>query len=242
MGVRDWFSRRSKSRPTVEGTSPGGSRLIRYGGAEFDGPTFGFSEEDVSALAEQRERVYESVFGKCDVVLHELIPLVPHIDVYRFPPSGPRDYFTYVTSGMSDAPQQAPEELGKQVRRVELVFYASEANEHYPALLRRLAHFPHDNHTWLHWGHTMPNGSPPEPLFGEGPLDALLFIPTLVRPDANLGERLSWGGDPINLLWCVPITMAECEYKLQHGTDAVYDLFDRVGYPFVFAGSRQSYV
>jgi hypothetical protein len=224
------------------GTSPGGSRLIKYGGSEFAKPTFGFPEDDVSALVEQRERVYAAIFGESDTVFHELMPIVPHIDVYCFPPFGKRTFTTYVTFGMSDIPQSSPVELGNDARRVEIVFYASQPAECYSELLRRLAHFTHDNQTWLHWGHTMPNGTPPEPLFGEGTLNSLLFMPTIVQPDSDLGKRLFLGGDPVNLLWCVPVTMAECEYKLHHGIDAIYDLFDRVNHPFVYSGSRQSYV
>ncbi|MEY4565829.1 MAG: hypothetical protein RLY14_799 [Planctomycetota bacterium] len=89
---------------------------------------------------------------------------MPHIDVYRFPPNGKRDVFTFVTGGMSDLPMNAPSELGADYRRAELVFYSKENRDDYPELLRRLAHFVHDNRTWLHWGHTMPNGQPPEPL------------------------------------------------------------------------------
>jgi len=241
VGLRDWFRRGGKG-PRVRGTSPGGSSLITYGGGEFTKPQLGFSEEDLSDLVARRETVYEEVFGKSDTVFHELMPLVPHVDVYRFPPAGQRNFTTYVSSGMSDLPQSSPAELGKDVRRIELVFYSSGQSDDYSELLRRLAHFPHDNKTWLHWGHTIPNGTPPQPVFNAPPLEALLFIPTIVQPDHTLGERLSWQGEAINLLWCVPITMAECEYKLRNGTDAIFDLFDRVQHPFVFSGARKSYV
>lgn len=241
MGFKDWFRRRAQG-PTVMGTSPGGSRLIKYGSAEFQKPQFGFPEEGFSHLIAARESVYSALFGESDTVLHEFLPIVPHIDVYRYPPTGDRGFITYVTSGMSDFSQSSPPELGKDARRVELVFYADQHHDEYPELLRRLAHFPHDNQSWLHWGHTMPNGTPPEPVFGAAPLDSLLFIPTVVHPDQSLGERLAWEGEPVNLLWCVPITTAECEYKLQHGTDAMFALFDRVNHPFVFSGVRRSYV
>jgi hypothetical protein len=193
-------------------------------------------------LVQAREDVYETLFGKCDFVYHEMLPLVPHIDVYRFPPSGSRAFHTFVTSGMSDLSMNSPAELGGSVRRVELVFYASEDKQEYQELLRRLAHFPHDNHTWIHWGHTMPNGTPPTPVFGSKALDTLFFMPTIVRPDSELGDQLSWNGDPVNLVWCVPISTAECQLKLERGAEAIYDLFQEKRHPFVFAGDRKSYV
>jgi hypothetical protein len=65
----------------------------------------------------------------------------------------------------------SPADLGQDSRRVELVFYAADDSEEYADLLRCLAHFPHDNNTWLHWGHTLPNVIPRASLFGDGPLD-----------------------------------------------------------------------
>ena len=157
-------------------------------------------------------------------------------------PNGKRDFYSFVTGGMSDMPMNSPSELGGESRRIELVFYASDDSQEYAEFLRRLAHFAHDNNTWLHWGHTMPNGTPPTPLFGNDALDTIFFMPSIVSPDSQLGERLTIKSDPVNLVWCVPITNAECQHKLDNGTDALYDLFDANDHPFVFAGQRASYI
>ena len=228
--------------PKIIGTSPGGSRLLKYGGAEFNESKIGFTEELNDELFELREKIYSEIFGECDTVLHELMPYVPHIDVYRFPPSSRRNFFTYVTGGMSDQPMASPEELGREYRRVELVFYSAEDRPEYSEILRRLAHFPHDNTTWLHWYHSMPNGSPTRPIFDEGALDSFFFMPSIVPPDSTLEERLSWRDEPVKLVWCVPITTAECQLKLERGSDAIYDLFDQHQHPFIFTGDRASYV
>jgi hypothetical protein len=193
-------------------------------------------------LVGKRESVYRDLFGESDIVLHEMIPFVPHVDVYRFPPSKMRPFFTYVTGGMSDLEMNSPPKAGANYRRIELAFYASEDKPEYPELLRRLAHFPHDNRTWIHWGHSMPNGLPPQPVFGTGPLDCLFFMPSIVKPDSELGAHLQWQGARIELVWCVPITTKECDVKLKLGTDALYDLFDVNEHPFVFSGSRKSYI
>ena len=242
MGLRDWLRRRKQPGPQVAGTSRGGSRLLKYGGEEFTRPEFGFTEESSQELTEAREKAYDTLFGEAGSVYHEMLPFVPHVDVYRYPPTDERPFYTLVTGGMSDLPMNSPEELGSDFRRAELVFYASEGRDEYQELLRRLAHFPHDNNTWLHWGHTMPNGSPPEPLFGSQSLDSFFFMASIVRPDSELGERLIWQSEPVNLVWCVPVSTAECELKLEHGADALYDLFDEHKHPFVFPGDRRSYV
>lgn len=240
MAMKDWFRR--KPAPKTVGRSTGGSRLIKYGDGETPKPEIGFLEESTLANTEERERVYADLFGESDTVLHELLPLKPHIDVYRFPPSRKRDFFTFVTGGVSDLPMNVPAELGADCRRAELIFYSAENRDEYPELLRRLGHFVHDNNTWLHWGHTMPNGQPPEPLLGTDNLDTLFFMPTIVGPDSSLGEQLRIESEPVNLIWCVPITTAECQLKLDDGADDLYDLFDANEHPFVFTGDRQSYV
>ncbi len=241
MPLRDWFGRKKKEGPRQVGTSKGGSRLLKYGDANDGNSPMGFLEESTLLFTEEREKVYGQLFGEFDNVFHELLPLVPHIDVYQFAPRGKRQFYTYVTGGMSDLPMNSPEELAANYRRVELVFYATEDNEEYSHLLRQLAHFPHNNATWLHWGHTMPYGDPPAPLFGAGPLDSIFFMPSIVQPDSHLGERLTLDSDPVNLVWCVPITSAECQLVLDSGTDALYDLFEEHDHPFVFSGQRASY-
>lgn len=238
--MKDWFRR--KPPPEQVGESKGGSRLIKYGNGEAPKPEIGFLEESTLANTEDRERVYSELFGESDTVLHELLPLIPHIDVYRFSPNSKRDFFTFVTGGMSDLRMNAPTELGAEYRRIELVFYSTENRDDYPELLRRMAHFVHDNNTWLHWGHTMPNGQPPEPLFNTKRLDTLFFMPSIVTPDSSLGEKLQIDSDPVQLVWVVPITTAECQLKLDDGTDALYDVFDANDHTFVFSGDRRSYV
>jgi hypothetical protein len=67
-------------------------------------------------------------------------------------------------------------------------------------------------------------------------------MPSIVKPDSTLNDRLKIDAEPVQLIWCVPITIAECQLKLDDGTDALYDLFDAMDHPFAFSGDRQSYV
>ena len=242
MSIRQWLANKLGSGPKVVGTSKGGSRLIKYGGHEFDRTQFGFTDESTQELVELREKSYDSIFGKSDLVYHEIMPMVPHIDIFKYPPTAERPFYTFITSGMSDIPMTLPKELSSEYRRIELVLYTSEDKPEFSEMLRRLAHFPHDNQTWLHWGHTMPNGTPAELLFDSSCLDSFFFIPSIVRPDSELGKRLIWQGEPIHLVWCVPISTAECNYKLEKGSNAIYDLFDKFDHPIAFSSNRKSYV
>ena len=135
-----------------------------------------------------------------------------------------------------------PPDVSDAPCRVELIFYCSDPKEEYLETIRRLAHFPHDNKTWLGPGHTMPNGNPPAPLWGSAILDSFLFMPTIVKPDGSLPNQLVLGGQPVHFLWVVPLSSPECDLKLKKGFDAILDLFDVHQHPHVFDTGRKSYV
>ena len=108
--------------------------------------------------------------------------------------------------------------------------------------MRWLAHFPHNQKTWIGSGHTIPNGNPPEPMWGSKDLDTILLLETIVQSDAELPRKLDLAGDPVHFLWIVPLTTAECELKLEKGLGAILNLFDKNRHPHVFDAARASYV
>ncbi len=226
-----------KGRPRTE-TTPGGSEILPYAAAK---PPVSFPPEAMDRRRKQRESVYEAFFGPCDFVDHEVGLQAPHVDVYVYPAGYEgRDFVTLVTGGMSDLRLRVPR--GEKVRRTELVVYVHEPKKEYIAILRLLAHFPHDHRTWFDHGHTFPNGNPAQPLFEGSALDTLLLLDSIVHPDGTLDQHLQIEKDPVHLLWVVPITSAECELKLREGTNAILDLFDRIQHPLLLNESRRSYV
>jgi hypothetical protein len=178
-----------------------------------------------------------------------VLPQIPHIDVYTIKrifkrPSGDEEFYVLMTGGMSDLEMTVPR--AAQARdvapRVELIFYCAEPREEYIATLRWVAHFPRDSKSWLGHGHTMPNGNPPEPFWGSDKLDTLFFLPPIITKDQKLPSELSLGGQPVEFLWVVPLTTAECNFKLKNGFDAILDLFGQNKHPYVFDPKRKSYV
>jgi hypothetical protein len=105
-----------------------------------------------------------------------------------------------------------------------------------------LAHFPHDQKTWIGAFHTIPNGNPPAPLWGSPNLDTLFLLPPIVKIDQNLQEELVLDGEGVNFLWIVPLTTPECNLKLAKGSSAILDLFQKNRHPHVFDPNRKSYV
>jgi hypothetical protein len=67
--------------------------------------------ERVYGDSESIERIsdhIEKYIGVPSVVLHEKISDLVHVDVHVVPPGGERDFYTLITSGMSDRPMKAP--------------------------------------------------------------------------------------------------------------------------------------
>jgi hypothetical protein len=219
------------------------SIVLRYGREAFSKTPVGFPTESSLRFGAVREAAYNKMFGEAASVSHELVPLTPHVDVYAFPGGQKgRSFHTLVTGGMSDLQMTLPALARGAPRRVELIFYCFEPRAEYIDTLRRMAHFPHDNQTWIGYGHTMPNGNPPEPLWGSSVLNTLLFMPTIVRPDSSLPAELILDGEPVHFLWVVPLTTPECNLKLVDGFDAILDLFQENRHPHVFDPARGSYV
>jgi suppressor of fused protein SUFU len=225
--------------------APDGTEIIRHDEVETQ---IGVTDKNTAGFKKCRETAYEKLFGEALGVSHELLPLIPHIDIYTFKRTLKRDgadqvVYSLVTGGMSDLEMTLPRRAPKDVpRRVELIFYCSEPRGEYISTLRWVAHFPHNAKSWLGHGHTMPNGNPPEPFWGSTGLDTLLFMPPIIATDQNLASELKLEAEPVHFLWVVPLTTAECNFKLEKGFDAILDLFDQHQHPYVFDPNRRSYV
>jgi hypothetical protein len=226
-----WFNKKK---------APDGTNIVQHENIETK---FGVTKGTAGSV-QAREAVYARLFGTPLSVSHEAFPLVPHIDVYTFRRSqGDKGVYSLVTGGMSDLEMTLPRRADKDApRRVELIFYCSEPRDEYISTLRWVAHFPHDSKSWLGHGHTMPNGNPPEPLWGSTALDTLFFLPPIVKKDQTLPSELNLGGEPVHFLWVVPLTTAECNFKLTNGFDAMLNVLQENRHPYVFDPHRKSYV
>ena len=136
--MASWFGKKK---------APDGTNIVRHGNIETKlGVTTG-----TEGFGQAREAAYKRLFGEPVSVSHEVFPLVPHIDVYTFKRSqGNEEVYSLVTGGMSDLEMTLPRKADKDApRRVELIFYRSEPRDEYISTLRWVAHFPHDNKSWL---------------------------------------------------------------------------------------------
>ncbi len=197
-----------------------------------------------------RDEVYARVFG-ADCQRYADEEGSPPIEVRRYPGTpvgdGPR-CDTWVTSGMSDV--ALVDEEGDSLRR-ELVFYAPPGGD-FTVGLRAIASYPFENETYLDHGHSIQSFGT---LFVPGGADALLaddtarvelphlvLLSPLVRQHRRIGEQLELDGQPLQLLWVVPISAAEHALKRKEGTSALLDLFERVRHPWLFNAKRRCYL
>jgi hypothetical protein len=122
--------------------------------------------------------------------------------------------------------------------RAEILLYASEASGWMFNVLKGLAEMPFDQSSFLHWGHTVPNG---KPMTAQPSLltNFFFFQPCMEAEDF---DQLVIEGDEVSILWMVPITDAELAYKRAHGANALLDLFAEHELSQVIDESRASLV
>ena len=217
--------------------SESGSPIYRYSESEAKGfqPAFGDSD-NIEAIAKHIEKHV----GPPDQVFHELVSTLVHIDVHMVAPTPQRNFFTLVTSGMSDKPMTVPEDA-EEFRYAELAIclpptwkldeesFKVEVNYWPVRWLKTLARFPHEFDTWLGMGHTIPTGDPPEPYADNTKLCCMMLLTnSLVEDDFDTLEL----SDRIVHFWTlVPLYREEMEYKLKHGVEALVEKLDKIGGP-----------
>lgn len=194
-----------------------------------------FPDMDGEAI-EQIEAHIEQHIGSCAFVWHELISDVVHIDIHVIAPTPERDFFTLVTTGMSDQPMHVPQGVeALQYAEVMLCLPSSwtvtedgfkQDENYWPVrLLKWVARLPHTYQTWLGEGHTIPNGDPPQPLASNTQLCAVLLSrPMLCSEDFwQLPVR---AGKTVQFYSLLPIYQEELDIKLKYGIERLYEGFD----------------
>jgi len=200
------------------------SRIIRH--TEPSKREFASGDSPFLELIDQH--IKEHV-GEPQTVIHEIASEFVHIDVHVVPPRPGRDFYTLVTSGMSNKPMTTPKQAkGRGFEFAELmlcmpsswnienyqVVSGESSEKDWPLLwLRRLARFPHEYKTWLWWGHSIPNGDPALPLSATTQLCGwVLAEPKLVPDSFKLLTRPD--GAKIFFFAVVPVYKEEMAIKI----------------------------
>ena len=182
---------------------------------------------------------FERHMAGVDIVFHEIASPYVHVDVHRIPAAAGRDYQVLFTTGMAERPMAAPENA-VELRFAELmvglpaswpVTQESFGDErlYWPVRwLKRLARFPHEYTTWLGWGHTVPNGDPPEPFAPNTGFCGILLLSPLSLPSDAWHVPVDEDRD-VQLYTLTPLYAEEMDFKLRYGTDALVERFEKAG-------------
>lgn len=238
-------------KPRAE-TSPGGSAILRHGAR-----TAGWAPPAESRAMEEIENHFGRFFGPPETVLHELASGVVHIDVHVIRPRPERNWWTLFTTGMSDLPMNVP--AGAEEHRfAELVLAlppewdldavtgvppaAGVERWYWPIRwMKMLARLPHEHGTWLGFGHTMPNGDPPEPMAPGTKLCGWLLLPPVTVPEEGWAVELA-DGRSVRLYSMHALHPEEMSLKLNEGTGALLEAFNRAKVSEVLNPRRASSV
>jgi Suppressor of fused protein (SUFU) len=186
---------------------------------------------------EALEAHYAKHFGKSSGVYHEILSDLVHIDVYMYPATSQRDFHVLATIGMSALPMQVPEgaedfQFAELLIALPKTWKLDEASlqqeSHYFPIrwLKYLARMPHQYQTWLGFGHTIPNGDPPQPLAENTSLCGLVLLPPIL-----FGEEFSpvqkENNSNVHIWAIVPLYEEEIALKLKNNVEALFEGFEK---------------
>lgn len=105
-------------------------------------------------------------------------------------------------------------------------------------LLASMAAFPASHRAWLAPGHTLPNGSPPQPYVNGLDFSGVLIAPPLML----LPEARAYSGEAgeVALYGMVPVFEREMEIKTEKGAAELFNRLDRHGVTELLNVNRRS--
>ena len=145
-------------------------------------------------------------------------------DVLHVQPVNSRPYHTLITAGMSSVAMQVPPDVTAP-QRLELMMTLPEGwkagDDWATHLLQSLSKLPRERKGWLGWGHTVPNGDPPQPLAPHTELCGVIIAPSLLVPVAFY--ELDIDGERVAFYGVIPLYREELELHARAGMAALLE-------------------
>ncbi|WUR85895.1 suppressor of fused domain protein [Streptomyces phaeochromogenes] len=152
-----------------------------------------------------------------EVVDYDLGPerreIVPDLRVLVVEPGPRSDSWAYLTAGCWAS-------MEKHSHGLEFVMTAHVRDQRFIDLMAMIAYYHGGGHR-LDLEHSMPIGKPWVP--GSNCDHLLISLPYLHGPDL---EHCPLPGGHARILWTLPVTTAEIEFRRRHGHEALEKLFD----------------
>ncbi|MEU1305374.1 suppressor of fused domain protein [Streptomyces shenzhenensis] len=175
---------------------------------------------DARLLAAEAVESHVRVFFEghsVEVVAYDLGPerrqVAPDLRVLVVGPGPRSDSWSYVTAGCWAA-------MEKYGHGLEFVMAAHVRDQRFIELMAMIAYYHCGGHQ-LDLEHTMPIGEPWLP--GSTCDHLLISLPYLYGPGL---DHCSVPGGHARILWTLPVTAAEIEFRKRHGHEALEQLFD----------------
>ncbi|WP_299120929.1 suppressor of fused domain protein [uncultured Tenacibaculum sp.] len=212
--------------------SESGSPIYRYKGSDKNIFEIASGESSIDEISNHIEKY----IGEIHMVFHEIISDQVHIDIHWVKPTKERPFHTLITSGMSDKPMNTPADI-QDSSYTELSIclpenwkisedsFKDEKNYWPIRWLTYLARFPHKYNTWLSYGHTIPNGNPPEPFAENTKLNTIVLLPSIIFNENFHCLRLE--NKSINFYSLIPLYEEEVNLKMKKGVEALFNGFDK---------------
>jgi hypothetical protein len=151
------------------------------------------------------------------------------------------------TCGVAIRPQPIVEMAAEDpsaVRRIELGMAVDDATfttagERVMRYVSAQTNLPWSTHTWLGQGHTVPCDAFAEASANRAFTAVLLAGRPLGAPSVELP---SLRGDPVGLLWAVPITEPEREFAMAHDSSALLERLAAAGFGWMHSAGRRAVV
>lgn len=145
-------------------------------------------------------------------------------DVLHVRPVSSRPYHTLITAGMSDVAMPVPADVDAP-HRIELMMTLPESakSADWPVQhLQALSRIPRERPDgWLGWGHTIPNGDPPQPLAPRTELCGVIVAPSLLVPIAFYETNLD--GERVAFYSAIPLYAEELQLQAREGMAALLE-------------------
>jgi hypothetical protein len=216
----------------AESDNPPPRDVVRWVHDSAAGSSVSVAELEEDEAERWNEHLHQHLGGEA-TVFHELLSDTIHLDVLVFAATDERPFHVLVTQGMSALAMTVPEgaeehrfaELMVALPR-EWVMEGDEADEerwYWPMrTLKLVARLPHLHDTWIGFGHTIPNGHPAEPY-----ADGTKLCCVMAGPPVRFGDEL-WKcetapGKTVRLYALLPLYEDEMNFKLEHGSDALFE-------------------
>ncbi|MBS1563470.1 MAG: suppressor of fused domain protein [Bacteroidetes bacterium] len=217
---------------STEETSLSGDPVYRY--EEADRKQFTAAHGDADNIEDITDHI-EAFIGPVEMVFHEIVSDLVHIDVHWVKASENFPVNVLVTSGMSDMPMNIPEGLDVPAYMELCVLLPKEwpmdqaswkdEKNYWPIRwLKHMARFPHQYDTWLGYGHTLPNGEHADPYAENTKLGCMILLPSISLPEGFRTLRVS--ADKSICFYCLyPLYREEMEFKLAAGSHELLNKF-----------------